>query len=64
MPLGEGGTPPGFTNGQVGHAFRFPTVQADKIRAGDDLKYGCVNPRYAGRTPITLPTWDHIGEMR
>ena len=63
MPLQEDGTPPGFTMGQVDHAFRFPVLQAGKIRACDNLKYGCVNPRYAERTPISLPTWDHIGEM-
>ena len=58
------GRPPGFSEGEANHAFRFPAVQADKIRACDDLKYGCVNPRYAERTPPTLPTWGHIGEIR
>ena len=64
MRLGANGPPHGFDEGEVGRAFRPPVVQADKIRACDDLKYGFSNPRYGGRTPISLPTWGHIGEMR
>ena len=64
MPLGANGTPPGFNEGDVNHAVRSPEVQAGKIRDCDDLKYGCVNPHYGGRTPISLPTWGNIGEMR
>ena len=63
MPVDENGTPPGYRDGQVNHAFLFPVAQADKIRACDDLKYGCVNPRYAERAPVSHPTSDHIGGM-
>ena len=44
-------------------AFRFAAIQMDKIRACDDFKYGRVNLECAVRTPIKLPTWDHIGQM-
>ena len=57
------GAPPGFNECDVDSAFRLPGVQADNARSCDGLKYGCVNPRYGGRTPISLPTLGHIGEM-
>ena len=63
MPLDAGGDPPGFPRGQGGHAFRIPVAQADKIRARDDLKYGCVNSSYAEKRAISLPTGGHIGGM-
>ena len=47
----------------VNAAFRFPVIQMGKIRACDDLKFGEVNPACATRTPITLPNWDHIGQI-
>ena len=49
----------------VNAAFRFAVIQMGKIRACDDLKYGCgcVNVACATRTPISLPTWDHIGQI-
>ena len=34
-----------------------------KIRAFDDLKYGCVNLACATRTPVSFPTWGHIGQI-
>ena len=33
------------------------------IRACSDSKYGLVNMRAADFTPITRPTWDHIGQI-
>ena len=48
---------------RVNAAFRFAVIQMDNVRACDDLKYGCVNLACATRTPITLPTWDHIGQI-
>ena len=62
VPLDADGRPFGY-EGRVNNAFRFPVTQVDKIRACDDLKYGLVNPCCATRTPIKLPTWDHIGQM-
>ena len=48
---------------RVNAEFRFAAVQMDKIRACDDLKYGCVNVACATRTAITLPTWGRIGQI-
>ena len=44
-------------------AFRFGVDQSDKLRACDDLKYSKTNEFCAAKTPISLPTWDHIGHM-
>ena len=44
-------------------AFRFAVAQMDKIRACDDFKYGCINVCCANRTPIKVPTWDHVGQL-
>ena len=43
--------------------FRFAVLQMDKIRACDDFRYGRVNLACSVRSPITLPTWDHIGQL-
>ena len=48
---------------RVNAAFRFSAIQRGKIRAFGNLKYGCVNMECATRTPISLPTWDHIGQI-
>ena len=34
-----------------------------KIRACDDLRYGCVNLGCDTRTPVSLTTWGHIGRI-
>ena len=44
-------------------AFRFGVDQSDKLRACDDLKYSKTNEFCSVKTPISLPTWDHIGQM-
>ena len=44
-------------------AFRFTVIQMGESRAGGDLKYGCANAACATRTPISLPTWGHIGQI-
>ena len=41
---------------------RFGVDQVDKIRACDDLKYSTNQYCYV-KTPIKLPTWDHIGQL-
>ena len=55
--------PRGYTDGEGIHSFRFPEVRAGNIRACDDLRYGCFNPRYGGGGPIALLTCGDIGEM-
>ena len=61
-------TPPGqFANepaSRINAAFRFPVLQLGKTRACDDLKYGSDNPCASDATPIKLPTWGHISQMR
>ena len=49
--------------GRVNAAFRFDAIQMCRIRASDDLKYGCANEACAARTPISFPTRGHIGEI-
>ena len=44
-------------------AFRFAVDQSDKLRACDDLKYSKTSEFCAVKTPISLPTWDHNGQM-
>ena len=45
-------------------AFRFGAQQGLKLRAVDDLKRGATNDATSVSTPITLPSWDHIAQMR
>ena len=53
-----------FSGGdRVKAAFMFAVIHMGKIRACDSLKYGCVNLDCAARTPISLPTWDQIGQI-
>ena len=44
-------------------AFRFGVRQMDKLRACDDLRYSTTNAYCSVRTPIKLPTWDHLAQM-
>lgn len=52
-----------LSDGEANIKFMFAVVQMDKVRACDDFKYGRVNMACAARTPITLPTWDRIGQL-
>ena len=56
-------TPYSWGAGRANAAFRFAVIQTDKVRACDDLKYGCANLACATRTPIALATWGHIGQI-
>ena len=62
-PLGDTVGLTSVSAGSGNAAFRFAAIQMGKIRARDDFKYGCVNFACAVRTPIKLPTWDHVGQM-
>ena len=63
LPLGESGGILSVDTGGSNVAFRFAFLQMDKIRACGDFKYGRLNLACSIRTPITLPTWDHIGQL-
>ena len=52
-----------LSDGSVNIACRFAAAPMDKVRARGVLKYGHVNLACATRTPITLPTWGHIGQL-
>ena len=62
-PLGESGRFLPATSGDTNVAFRFATLQIDKIRACGDFKYGRINLACPVRSPTTLPTWGHIGQL-
>ena len=53
-----------YGNGSANIAFRFSVGQDDKLRACDDLKHNHVKLYCSVWTPIKLPTWDHIAQMR
>ena len=63
LPFDAGGSLLGSDIDSANAAFRFPAIQGSEIRACDDFKYGLINLRAADFTPITLPTWDHIGQI-
>ena len=63
LPLGESGGMMSVETGDSNVTFRFAALQMDKVRACGDFKYGRVNLARTVRTPITLPTWDHIGQL-
>ena len=45
-------------------AFRFGVQQGRKLRAVGDLKRSATNDATFVATPINLPSWDHIAQMR
>ena len=63
LPFDADGGMPGICENTVNTTFGFAVVQMGETRAPDDFKYGRVNAFCATRTPIKLPTWDHIGQM-
>ena len=63
-PISADGSVATYENGPVNIAFRFGVNQTDKLRACDDLKHNEVNLFCAVWTPIKLPTWGHISQMR
>ena len=44
-------------------AFRFGAQQLDKLRAVDDLKRSATNAATLIKTPINLPSWDHLAQI-
>ena len=47
----------------VNPAFRFGVQQVDKLRAVDDLQGSSTNEATFIKTPIGLPSWNHITQM-
>ena len=43
-------------------AFRFAVIQPENVRAIDDCKHARINEFCKIRTPISLPSWDHVAE--
>ena len=64
LPISHDGSVATYDSGPVKIAFRFGGDQTDKLRACDDLKRNEVNRYCAAWTPIKLPTWGHIAQMR
>ena len=55
---------PGIQVGSANIAFRFGVEQQEKLRACGDLRHNMANLCTSVMTPITLPTWDHIAQLR
>ena len=64
LPIDTLGNVATYEKGKTNVAFRFGVAQGDKLRAFDDLRRNCVNLRRTVWTPIKLPTWGHISQMR
>ena len=63
LPIDTSGNIFTYGKGSTNVAFRFGVDQADKLRAGDDLKHNHVNLYCSVWTPIKLHTWGHIAQM-
>ena len=44
-------------------SFRFGDLQADKLRACDDLKHSMANLACSVHTPMQLVSWDHLEQL-
>ena len=63
VPLSTDGKPPLWILKQYNFSFRFGVLQADKLRACDDLKQSMTNQTCTVETPIQLLSWDNIAQI-
>ena len=64
LPIDIDGSVATFARGSVNSAFRLGGDQADKLRACDDLEHNEVNLYCTVWTPMKIPTWRHIAQVR
>ena len=63
VPLSPDGKPLYWKSKRHNVSFRFGVLQADKLRACDDLKHSMTNLACTVETPIQLLSWDHIAQV-
>ena len=64
LPIDLDGSVDTYAHDSVNTAFRFGVDQSDKLRACDDLENNEVDIYCTVWTPIKLPIWGHIAQMR
>ena len=63
VPLSTDGKPLLWSSKRYNVSFRFGVLQADKLRACDDLKHSIANLTRTVETPIRLLSWDNIAQL-
>ena len=62
-PIPHDGKPLLWSSKQYNVSFRFGVLQADKLRACEDLKHSMTNLTCTVETPIQLLSWDNIAQI-
>ena len=63
VPISSDGKPLLWNSKQYNVSFRFGVLQADKLRACDDLKHSMANLACTAATPIQLLSWGNIAQI-